>query len=83
MGGRDRRWGQAPPSTLLYYLLSDGHPVSPPHSGTRFSHPQLSTLLPLLSPYFLCKKVRRPILLTIDSMQLAVTLHGSETIVSR
>ena len=55
--------------------------LNPP--GTRFNHPQLSTLLPLLSPHFLCKKVQRPIWPTIDSMQLAVTLPGSETIVSR
>ena len=73
----------------------DGHRLPLPHCCTIFSlmgtpsphrTPELASPYPNFLPSFpilSCKKVWRPIWLTIDSMQLAVTLPGSETIVSR
>ena len=89
-GGERVRWAAE---------TGDGHRLPPAHCCTIFSlmgtqsphrTPELASPIPNFLPsfryfphIFFAKKVRGPILLTIDSMQLAVTLHGSETIVSR
>ena len=90
-GGREvRGWDgrqEMGTGSPLYYLLSDGHLGLPPQSSTP---PELASTIPNFPPsfryfphIFFAKKVQRPIWPTIDSMQLAVTLPGSETIVSR
>ena len=92
MGGETGDGHPGSPSVAAHWTVLGSlfwwAPQSPQPPGTRFTHPPTFYLPPSSTfPKFAGakkEKVRRPIWPTIDSMQVAVTLPGSETtIVSR